>query len=202
MRAHREWKPGCKPLLETWSRMSKRKRTLKLGWRELWPVWVAFGVLIAFGIAGMRIAFPTPTPPKTLVAGENLTLSLSELEAAKVRLFRYATTPQTQVEFFVERRTSSDLAVSLASCRRCHRAGHYVQDGQLLCGHCNEPMERLGTGQTPTTEKDCKLIPIPFEKSADYLVVRGDAVRTTFARWYASILTEGASSPVKGKRGD
>ena len=30
--------------------MSGRKRMVKLGWRELWPVWVVFGVLIALGI--------------------------------------------------------------------------------------------------------------------------------------------------------
>jgi hypothetical protein len=34
--------------------MSGRKRTLKLGWRELWPVWVVFGVLIAVGIKPQR----------------------------------------------------------------------------------------------------------------------------------------------------
>ena len=38
--------------------MSGRKRTLKLGWRELWPVWVVFGILIAIGIVGMQVMFP------------------------------------------------------------------------------------------------------------------------------------------------
>jgi hypothetical protein len=49
--------------------MSGRKRTLKLGWRELWPVWVIF---------------PPPARPKALLAGEDLTLNLADLEPAKI----------------------------------------------------------------------------------------------------------------------
>lgn len=179
--------------------MSRRKRTLKLGWRELWPVWVAFGVILAIGIVGLRMMFPTPTLPKTLLAGEDLTLNLSDLEPAKVRLFAYPVTPQTQVEFFVERSAASDITVAFASCRRCYRSGHYEQDGQLLCGHCNETMERLSPGQAPSAEKDCKLIPIAFEKSGNQLVVRGDAVRETFARWYAPVLAQDAPVRTEGK---
>ena len=182
--------------------MSGRKRTLKLGWRELWPVWVAFGVIITIGIVGLRMMFPTPAPAMALLAGENLTLNLSDLEPDKVRLFAYPVTPGSQVEFFVERSTTSVITVAFASCRRCYRSSHYEQDGQILCGHCNEPMERLGTGQTPTSEKDCKLIPIAFEKSGNQLVVRGDAVRETFARWYAPVLIQGAQTPTEGKRGE
>jgi len=96
-------------------------------------------------------------------------------------------TPQSQVDFFVERSKASHIAVAFASCRRCYRSGHYEQDGQLLCGHCNEPMERLDTGPTPTSEKDCKLIPIAFEKTGNQSVVRRDAVRETFVRWYAPV---------------
>jgi len=173
-----------------------------MGWRELWPVWLAFGLIIAFGIVGLRMMFPTSAPPKILLAGENLMLKPSDLEPDKVRLFSYPVTPQTHVEFFVERRTASDITVALASCRRCYRSGHYEQDGQLLCGHCNEPMERLRTGQTPSAEKDCKLIPVAFEKSATQLVVRGDAVGETFARWYAPVPAQDAPPPTKGKRGE
>ena len=182
--------------------MSGRKRTLKLGWRELWPVWVVFGVLIAIGIVGMQMMFPTPARPKTLLAGEDLTLNLADLEPAKVHLFAYPVTPQNQVEFFVERSPGAGVTVAFASCRRCYRAGHYQQAGQHLCGYCNEPMERLSAGQTPGAEKDCKLIPIAFEKSGNQLVVRGDAVRETFARWYAPVLTQGAPAPTERKRGE
>ena len=164
--------------------MNGRKRTLKLDWRELWPVWVAFGVLIAIGIVGMQMMFATPARLKTLLAGGDLTLNPSDLETAEIHLFAYPVTPQNQVEFFVQRSQASDITVAVASCRRCFRAGHYQQAGQLLCGRCDEPMEPLRTGQTPGAEKDCKLIPLAFEKSGNQLVVRGDAVRETFARWY------------------
>lgn len=130
----------------------------------------------------MQMMFPTPTPPKTLQAGEDLTLDLAGLEPAKVHLFAYPVTPHNQVEFFVERSPSAGVTVAFASCRRCYRAGHYQQARQHLCGYCNEPMERVSAGQTPGAEKDCKLIPIVFERSGNQLVVRGDAVRETFAR--------------------
>jgi uncharacterized membrane protein len=182
--------------------MRRSKRTLKLGWRDLWPVWAVFGGLIAFGIVGLRIMFPTPTPPTSLKGGEDLTVNLSDLDPGKVRLFTYPVRPQTQVDFFVERGSSSDITVAFASCRRCYRSSHYERDGQILCGHCNEPMERLGAGQTPATEKDCKPIPIAFEKSGNQLVVRGDALRGAFARWYAPVLAQNARTPTEGKRGE
>jgi hypothetical protein len=79
--------------------MSGRKRTLKLGWRELWPVWVVFGILIATGIVGMQVMFPPPARPKALLAGEDLTLNLADLEPAKIHLFSYPATLQNQAEF-------------------------------------------------------------------------------------------------------
>jgi uncharacterized membrane protein len=172
--------------------MSGRKRTLKLGWRELWPVWVVFGILIATGIVGMQVMFPPPARPKALLAGEDLTLNLADLEPAKVHLFAYPATPQNQLEFFVERGPGPGVAVASASCRRCYRSGHYQQAGQHLCGYCNEPMERLSAGQTPGAEKDCKLVPIAFEQSGSQLVVRGSTVSETFARWYAPVPAQGA----------
>ena len=182
--------------------MSGRKRTLKLGWRELWPVWVVFGILIAIGIVGMQVMFPPPASPKALLAGEDLTLNLADLEPAKIHLFSYPATLQNQAEFFVERSPASGVTVAFASCRRCYRSGHYQQAGQHLCGYCNEPMERLSSGQTPGGEKDCKLIPIAFDRSANQLVVRGDAVRETFARWYAPALTPDAPAPTERRRGE
>ena len=124
--------------------------------------------------------------------GEDLTLNLADLEPARVHLFSYPATPQNQLEFFVERGPGVGVAVASASCRRCYRSGHYQQAGQHLCGYCNEPMERLSTGQMSGAEKYCKLIPIAFEKSGNQLVVRGSAVRETFARWYAPVLAQGA----------
>jgi uncharacterized membrane protein len=150
----------------------------------------------------MQMMFPAPARPKALQARKDLTLNLADLEPAKIHLFAYPTTPQNQVEFFVERSAGAGVAVAFASCRRCYRAGHYQQAGQHLCGYCNEPMERLSAGQTPGPEKDCKLIPIPFERSGNQLVVREDAVRETFARWYAPVLAQGAQVPTERKRGE
>ena len=35
--------------------MSGRNRTLRLGWRDLWPVWVAFEAPIAIGLVGLKL---------------------------------------------------------------------------------------------------------------------------------------------------
>lgn len=171
--------------------MSKRKRAFKLGWRELWPIWLVFGILIAVGILGIRMVFPATATTRVLSAGEDLTLNLSELDSAKVHLFAYPLTPQSRVEFFVERGTGTSVAVAVASCRRCYRSGHYQQSGQLLCGHCNEPMERLSVEQSPGPEKDCKQIPIPFERSGDQVIVRANAVRDVLTRWYPEASSSG-----------
>src|ERR1039458_8046962 len=105
-----EWKAECCTSPRSQERtMSGRKRTLKLGWRELWPVWVVFGILIAIGIVGMQVMFPPPARPKALLAGEDLTLNLADLEPAKIHLFSYPATLQNQAEFFVERSPASGV---------------------------------------------------------------------------------------------
>ncbi len=172
--------------------MSRRKRTLKLGWRELWPIWLVFGILIAIGIFGVRMMFPVPKTTRVLAASEDLKLNVSELDPATANLFSYPLTPQDRVEFFVKRGAGSDVMVAFASCRRCYRSGHYQQGGQIFCGHCNEPMERLTAGQIPAAEKDCKQVPIPFERSGDQLTVRAHAVREVFTRWFPE---EAANGP-------
>lgn len=177
--------------------MSRRNGTLKLGWRELWPVWLVFGILIAIGALGIKMTSPTPAAPRVLLAGEDLRVNLSDLNPAEVHLFAYPLTPRNRVEFFVERSSASGITVAFASCRRCYRSGHYQQAGQILCGHCNEPMERLSAGQSPGTEKDCKQIPIPFEQSGDRVIVRANTVRDTFARWYAQAIPSDGTREAK-----
>jgi hypothetical protein len=108
---------------EPWSEHDWAQADGEIGWRELWPAWVAFGVLIAIGIVGMHMMFPTPAPPKTLEAGQDLTLDLAGLEPAKVHLFAYPVTPQNQVEFFVGHHSGLCFLPSLLPLRRVLTSG-------------------------------------------------------------------------------
>jgi hypothetical protein len=45
------------------------------------------------------VIFPPPARPKALLAGEDLTLNLADLEPAKIHLFSYPATLQNQAEF-------------------------------------------------------------------------------------------------------
>lgn len=173
--------------------MSARERTVKLSWRELWPVWLAFGLLFGLGAFGLWVYMPESDKPVP-VSSQDLTLSLAALESNKPSLFAYSLNPPTQVEFFTQKGNGNQVTVAFASCRKCYRSGHYRQANQILCGYCNQPMERTPPGESPGSERDCKLIQIPFEASGDHIIVRGQAVRDSFARWFSLLLSESAES--------
>src|ERR1035441_2717263 len=76
-----EWKAECCTSPRSQERtMNGRKRTFKLGGRELWPVWGELGILISIGVGGMQLMFPPPARPKALLAGEDLTMNLADLQ--------------------------------------------------------------------------------------------------------------------------
>lgn len=79
------------------------------------------------------------------------------------------------------------MAVTLAACRRCDRARRpsRAADGQLICGHCGEPMPILEEGTPLPVEKDCTPVPVQFRIDGDLLVVRAadiEAGRPLFAK--------------------
>lgn len=169
--------------------MRAHKRSVKLTWREVWPIWLTFGILLALGVFGVWLLMPaTQTPAKALVQGEDVTVGVAELQPNEPKLFAYPLESGPATEFFVAR-DRGDFTVAFASCRRCYRAGHYRQAGEILCRQCNEPMPRAIPGHMPAPEKDCTQIPIPFDRSADRLTIRASAVHDTFVRWYGTVIS-------------
>ena len=168
--------------------MRSSKRVKKMGWRELWPIWLTFAAIFGVGAAGVWILTPKPERPILLSNGQDLRLNLSQLDPARPKLFAYGLGPESRADFFVERTADSKITVAFASCRRCYRSGYYRQDGRILCGRCNELMARLEPGQLPGPEKDCTHIPIPFVQSSTQLTVYGRSISEAFARWYAPVL--------------
>ncbi|HWB84427.1 MAG TPA: Fe-S-containing protein [Bryobacteraceae bacterium] len=174
--------------------MRARKQKLHITWREAWPVWLTFILLFGFGAFGVWIYMPAAEPaPKALLNGEDAVLRVADLKLSAPQVFAYPLEPDRAVEFFVERKGKDGIVAAFARCRRCYRSGQYRQSGQIFCGHCNEPMVRLGQGQAPASEIDCTQIPIQLEKSSETVAVRASAVREAFAQWYAPILSKSIS---------
>ena len=165
--------------------MSGCKREGKTSWRQTWPIWLTFGILFGIGGFGVWVLNPnSQRPTKVLAQGEDVRLGSQDLQKGEPRLFAIPLASGENVEFFVERGADDDIIVAFASCRKCYRSGHYRQDSQIFCGRCNEPMERVGAGKMPASASDCTQVRIPFERSGEDVLIRADAVRETFARWY------------------
>lgn len=171
-----------------------RKKKLKLTWREMWPLWLALGLLVALGAVGIWFSMPAKRKPPVQVTTEDVSVNLAALEAVRPQLFSYPLQESTNVQFFVRKVGSNRVQVAFASCRKCYRSGSFTLDNQVVCGRCNEAMEVLGAGETPAPASDCKLISIPYEQASGQIVIRGHAVRELFDRWYRPVLAGSGQS--------
>jgi uncharacterized membrane protein len=169
--------------------MSSRKRARNITWREAWPIWLTFAVLLVVGIVGIWLFFPaSEISAKTLRDGQDAVITVNELRPNVPVLFAYPLKSGIKTEFFVEHGGNDTITVAFASCRKCFRFGHYRQGAQIFCGQCNGPMVRATEGQVLGSEKDCTQIPIPFERSGNRLTIRARAIGDTFSKWYGTQL--------------
>jgi uncharacterized membrane protein len=152
-------------------------------------------LLCAFLLAGIGLASwlhlsqHEIVPPSDIAArsGEDLRILVAELSPGKARIFRFEDQKSEPVRVFVMRQDRGRMVVAFAACWRCNRAirPSRVADGQLICGHCGEPMPILEEGATLPAEKDCTPVPVQFRIDGDSLVVRAadiEAGRPLFAR--------------------
>jgi len=175
--------------------MSARKRRVNISWRQAWPIWLAFGIVLGLGILGVWVVTPaTKMPTKALSQGEDLAIGVAKLEANVPNFFSYPGESGEKIEFFVEREAGDHITAAFASCRKCYRSGHYRQGSQVFCGRCNQPMERMATGQTPAPANDCAQIPIPLDQPGDQLAIRATAIADAFARWYTPVISQDGNS--------
>lgn len=120
-------------------------------------------------------------------SGQDLRVPLAELSPGTARIFRMEYQEGQPVRVFVQRQAQGRTVVTFAACPRCDRASRpsRVSEGQLICGHCGEPMPILAEGATLPEEKDCTPIPIQFRIDGGSLVVRAadiEAGRLLLAR--------------------
>ena len=171
--------------------MSGRKRSLKITWRQAWPIWLIFGLLFGVGALGVWVLTPgTQSRVRLLAQGEDVNLASSELQNGDPQLFAVPLSSGRTTEVFIERGAADKVTVAFARCRKCYRAGYYRQGGQIFCGRCNAPMERLAYGRLPASGNDCTQIPIQFERSSENVIIRASAVRDAFAQWYTPALSK------------
>lgn len=60
-----------------------RKKQLKLTWRELWPVWLAMGFLVALGVLGLWLYMPAKRKPPVQVTTEDVRVNVATLDPAR-----------------------------------------------------------------------------------------------------------------------
>ncbi len=165
-----------------------RKKQLKMTWREMWPLWLTMALLVPLGAFGVWLHMPVKPKPIIQVTTDDVSFSVTALDASRPQLFSYPLPDSTNVQFFARKIASNRMQVAFASCRKCYRSGNFQMDNEVKCRRCNAPMEVLGQGQPPGRENDCKLITIPYEQANGQIVVRGSAVRDLFSQWYRPVL--------------
>lgn len=160
--------------------------------RSLFFVCVFLLAAIGLGL-WMHLSQHEIVPPSDIAArtGEDLRILVAELSPGKARIFRFEDQKGEPIRVFVKRQDHGRMVVTFAACRRCDRARgpSRVTDGQLICGHCGEPMPILAEGATLPAEKDCTPVPVQFRIDGGSLVVRAadiEAGRPLFARNHGS----------------
>lgn len=128
-----------------------------------------------------------PSDEIAVRSGEDLRFPVAELNPGKARIFRVEAQKGEPIRVFVKRQDHGRMAATFAACRRCDRARRpsRAADGQLICGHCGEPMPILEEGTPLPVEKDCTPVPVQFRIDGDLLVVRAadiEAGRPLFAK--------------------
>ena len=167
----------------------KRNKGLRLTPAERRSLYFLTAVLLAvFGLGWWLVQFKTVPPSEIAVrSGEDLRVPVAELGTGKARIFRIEYQEGAPVRIFLKRQDHGRMVVTFAACRRCDKASRRsrVSDGQLICGHCGEPMPILEEGATLPKEKDCTPVPVQFRIDGGSLVVRAadiEAGRPLFAR--------------------
>ncbi len=169
----------------------KRKKDRPLTPAERRSLYFLTAFLLAvFGVGWWLMGRQFEIVPPSEIAvrsGEDLRVPVAELGPGKARIFRIEDQEGGPVRVFVKRQDHGRMVVTFAACRRCDKASRRsrVSDGQLICGHCGEPMPILEEGATLPKENDCTPVPVQFRIDGGSLVVRAadiEAGRPLFAR--------------------
>jgi uncharacterized membrane protein len=163
-----------------------RKKKAALTLTSVWPLWLIVGFLVTVCVSAGWYSWTTlsGTPSRTdvqdvaLKEGQDLRISLNQLESGRLYSFHYSETPNPQNQFVVQRASDGSLAVTRATCRACYSSAHdhYLSDAGLVCGRCKHPMHAPAAHEKTANAGGCDLIPVPYELHGDLLVVKASDV--------------------------
>ena len=138
-----------------------RKKKAALTLTSVWPLWLIVGFLVTVCVSAGWYSWTTlsGTSSRTdvqdvaLKEGQDLRISLNQLESGRLYSFHYSETPNPQNQFVVQRASDGSLAVTRATCRACYSSAHdhYLSNAGLVCGRSSILCtRRLRTRRLPT----------------------------------------------------
>ena len=100
--------------------------------------------------------------------GENVCVSLSQVEDGHLHRFAYRTPNGKDVRFIViQKPNSSSFGVGLDACEICGETGYYERDGQVICSLCDVVMNINTIG----FHGGCNPIPIDYRVEDGAIIV-------------------------------
>ncbi len=146
--------------------------------------WSVLAAIFTLALLTLWVSL-TETEPRELQAGSDLVLSLAQLKANKLFLFRYHIDPSTTASVAVQKGSDGIIRAALASCRSCSKSRNYEWSGKLICGHCRHVMKMPDRTTEPDAKKPgCALPSLGYSIVGDRFLVRGEMISAEYSRQF------------------
>ncbi len=161
---------------------SKDKAGLRA--RQMWPLWLICGLLIAFMLVELALVVREDLSRKddisevALPAGQDLRIALNHLAAGRLYLFSYPGGQSRRIRFVVQRTADGTVHANMASCQTCYRSEHphYTHNGQVICGMCNQPMPSPDRKGLSLEQKQCALVHLARSMHDNEVIVSAQSI--------------------------
>jgi uncharacterized membrane protein len=152
--------------------------------RQMWPLWLLCGVLVAVFLAGLALVVREDLSRKddvsetALPAGQDLRIALDHLAAGRLYLFSFPGDLGRRIRFVAQRTSDGAVHAAMASCQACYRSErpHYTHNGQVICGMCNQPMPRPDEKGLTLEQKQCALVSLPHSMHDNEVSVSAQSI--------------------------
>ena len=170
----------------SYQRVGKKQRiqTLSRQCSRLCTLLAVLGLLV-FGSAAWFIvsndrkaAAFDHLPEIALTEDSDLAYDSSQLQPHQAQFFSYPLNSSERVRLLVSRDSKGDTRAAFASCTACYRFRnqHYLKNGELICGRCEQAMRVADSNEQPTG-KACIAVPLPFLLENNKIVIHARAIR-------------------------
>jgi uncharacterized membrane protein len=150
---------------------------------RLWEVVGSLVLVLWAGVAWFAISSDRKStgsdrlPEIAIAEDTDLIYDASQLQPDQSRLFTYPLTSSERVRLLVTRDSKGTARAAFASCTACYRfrSQHYLKEGRLICGQCQQTM-RVGDAGERLTGKSCVAVPISFSITDNKILIRAEAI--------------------------